>query len=139
MTQIKFKKTDPNAVIPFYATAGANAMDLTAISKDYLDSEHVKFGFGLAFQIPIGKVGLIFPRSSCYKQRQLLSNCVGVIDSDYRGEISAVFVGTAVNGYEVGDRVAQIMFIDAPQVELNEVKNLEETKRGSNGYGSTGK
>ncbi len=136
---IKIKKLHQNAVLPFYATAGANAMDLTAISKEQIDNEHVKFGFGLAFEIPVGKVGLVFPRSSCYKQRQLLSNSVGVIDSDYRGEVSAVFIGTASNGYEVGDRVAQIMFIDAPQVELIEVDELSSTERGSGGYGSTGK
>lgn len=93
----------------------------------------------LAFEIPKGKVGLIFPRSSCYKQRQLLSNCVGVIDSDYRGEVSAVMIGTTDMSYQAGDRVAQIMFIDAPQVELIEVEELSETKRGSGGYGSTGK
>jgi dUTP pyrophosphatase len=136
---IKIKKTHPNAVLPFYATAGANAMDLTAISKEQIDNEHVKFGFGLAFEIPKGKVGLIFSRSSCYKKRQLLSNCVGVIDSDYRGEISTVFIGTAINGYEIGDRVAQIMFIDAPQVEFIEVDELSKTERGFGGYGSTGK
>ena len=136
---IKVKKTNDKAVLPFYATERSNALDLTAISKEYLDSEHIKYGFGLAFEIPLGKVGLIFPRSSCFKQRQILSNCVGVIDSDYRGDISAVFIGTATGGYEIGDRVAQIMFIDAPQVELELVNELTETNRGHGGYGSTGR
>lgn len=136
---IRFKKTNPKAVIPFYATDGANAMDLTAVAIEHLDSEHIKYNFGLAFEIPKGKVGLIFPRSSCFKQRQIMSNCVGVIDSDYRGEISAVMIGTTETSYKVGERVAQIMFIDAPQVELIEVDELSNTNRGNGGYGSTGK
>ena len=136
---IKFKKTNPKAVTPFYATEGANAMDLTAVSIEHLDSEHIKYNFGLAFEIPKGKVGLIFPRSSCFKQRQIMSNCVGVIDSDYRGEISAVMIGTTETSYKVNERVAQIMFIDATQVELIEVDELNTTERGSGGYGSTGK
>jgi dUTP pyrophosphatase len=136
---IKIKKLDPNAVMPFYATAGANAMDLTAIKVEKIDLEHYKYSFGLAFEIPKDKVGLIFPRSSCYKKRQIMSNCVGVIDSDYRGEVSAVFIGTSEQSYKVGERVAQIMFIDAPQVELIEVDELSETSRGNGGYGSTGK
>ena len=136
---IKFKKTNSKAVTPFYATDGANAMDLTAVSIEHLDSEHIKYNFGLAFEIPKGKVGLIFPRSSCFKQRQIMSNCVGVIDSDYRGEISAVMIGTTETSYKTNERVAQIMFVDAPQVELIEVDELNTTERGSGSYGSTGK
>lgn len=137
--KIKFKKIHPEAKTPFYATDGSNAMDLTAVSAIQLDSEHVKYNFGLAFEIPRGYVGLIFPRSSSFLQKQILSNCVGVIDSDYRGEISAVMIGTTTDRYKTGDRVAQIMFIEAPQIELEEVEVLTETNRGEGGYGSTGK
>lgn len=137
--KIKIKKLHPNAVTPFYATEGSAAMDLTAVSSEYIDTEHIKYNFGLAFQIPKGKVGLIFPRSSCYKQKQLLSNCVGVIDSDYRGEISAVMIGTSKSSYTTGERVAQIMFIDAPQIEFIETDELSTSERGEGGYGSTGK
>ena len=137
--KIKIKKLHPNAVTPFYATEGSAAMDLTAVSSEYIDTEHIKYNFGLAFQIPKGKVGLIFPRSSCYKQKQLLSNCVGVIDSDYRGEISAVMIGTSKSSYTTGERVAQIMFIDAPQIEFVETNELSTSERGEGGYGSTGK
>jgi len=139
MQTIKFKKLNTNAVTPFYATEGSNAMDLTAINHELIDSEHIKYSFGIAFEIPKGKVGLIFPRSSCYKQRQILSNCVGIIDSDYRGEISAVMIGTTNTSYKTGERIAQIMFIDAPQIKLIEVNELSNTSRGNNGYGSTGK
>lgn len=137
--KIKIKKLHPNAVTPFYATEGSAAMDLTAVSSEYIDTEHIKYNFGLAFQIPKGKAGLIFPRSSCYKQKQLLSNCVGVIDSDYRGEISAVMIGTSKRSYTTGERVAQIMFIDAPQIEFIETDELSTSERGEGGYGSTGK
>ena len=137
--KLKIKKLHPNAVTPFYATEGSAAMDLTAVSSEYIDTEHIKYNFGLAFQIPKGKAGLIFPRSSCYKQKQLLSNCVGVIDSDYRGEISAVMIGTSKSSYTTGERVAQIMFIDAPQIEFVETDELSTSERGEGGYGSTGK
>ena len=137
--KIKIKKLHPNAVTPFYATEGSAALDLTAVSSEYIDTEHIKYNFGLAFQIPKGKAGLIFPRSSCYKQKQLLSNCVGVIDSDYRGEISAVMIGTSQSSYTTGERVAQIMFIDAPQIEFVETDELSTSERGEGGYGSTGK
>ena len=137
--EIKFKKTHPNAVTPFYATDGSNAMDLTAVSFEIIDNEHIKYNFGLAFEIPKDKVGLIFPRSSCFKQRQIMSNCVGVIDSDYRGEISAVMIGTSQYSYKENERVAQIMFIDAPKIKLIQVDELNDTQRGSEGYGSTGK
>jgi dUTP pyrophosphatase len=137
--KIKIKKLHPDAVMPFYATDGAAAMDLTAIKVEKIDYQHYKYSFGLAFEIPRDKVGLIFPRSSCYKQRQIISNCVGVIDSDYRGEVSAVMIGTSDNRYLAGDRVVQIMFINAPQVELIEVEELSSTERGSGAYGSTGK
>lgn len=137
--QIKIKKLHPKAVIPFYATDGSGAMDLTAIKAEKIDYQHYRYFFGLAFEIPKNKVGLIFPRSSCYKQRQIMSNCVGVIDSDYRGEVSVIMIGTSESSYIKGDRVAQIMFIDAPQVEWIEVEELSKTERGVGGYGSTGK
>lgn len=136
---IKIKKTHKDAVLPRYAKPGDAGMDLTAISKERIDLEHVKYGFGLAMEIPEGHVGFIFPRSSCYKQKQLLSNAVAVIDSGYRGEISAVMIGTAEGGYEVKDRVAQIIIMPYPQVEFEEVSELSETERGEGGFGSTGK
>lgn len=136
--KIKIKKTDSKAIVPFYATDGSGAMDLTATLTEFIDNEHVKYYFGLAFEIPKGYVGLIFPRSSCYKQRQIMSNCVGVIDSDYRGEVSAVMIGNSKEMYRNGDRVAQILFLQVPKIELVEVDELTPTRRGEGGYGSTG-
>ena len=138
--QIKFKKLNKDAVMPKRGTVGSAGFDLTATSKQRIDLYHTKFGTGIAVEIPKGYVGLVFPRSSCYKQGMLLSNCVGVIDSDYRGEISAVFLGTdAEYCYNVGDRICQLVIMPFPEVEYVEVDELSETARGTGGYGSTGK
>lgn len=137
--KIKIKKLSSGSKIPKYATKGDAGLDLTAVSKEHIDNEHIKYGFGVAMEIPKGHVGLIFPRSSCYKRRQLLSNAVGVIDSGYRGEISAVMIGTTDESYNVGDRIAQIIILPYPQIEFEEVEELSQTERGTGGYGSTGK
>lgn len=137
--KIKIKKLHEKAVIPTYKTDGDAGLDLTIVSSEIVDSEHIKYGFGIAIEIPFGFVGLVFPRSSCYKQRQVLSNCVGVIDSGYRGEISAVMIGNSQSNYSIGERCAQLIILPYPQVEFEEVHELNKTERGYNGYGSTGK
>lgn len=137
--EVKIKKLHKNAVIPSYAKEGDAGMDLTVVGVKLVDSDHVRLNFGIAIEIPIGYVGLVFPRSSCYKQRQLLSNCVGVIDSGYRGEITAVMIGYSDSSYQVGDRAAQIIIMPYPQIEFKEVSELSITERGEKGYGSTGK
>ena len=93
--KVKIKKLHPDAVIPSYAKDGDAGMDLTSVDIEVLDNEHVKYYTGLAIEIPKGYAGFLFPRSSCYKRKQILSNCVGVIDSGYRGEISLVMIGTS--------------------------------------------
>jgi dUTP pyrophosphatase len=137
--KVKIKKLSENAVIPTYSKEGDAAMDLTVTSMEIIDNEHIKYGFGIAVEIPIGYVGFVFPRSSCYKQRQILSNAVGVIDSGYRGEISAVMIGTSSHSYKVGERAAQLIILPYPEIEFEEVSELSETERGKDGYGSTGK
>jgi dUTP pyrophosphatase len=137
--KVKIKKLSENAVIPTYSKEGDAAMDLTVTSMEIVDYEHIKYGFGIAIEIPFGYVGFVFPRSSCYKQRQILSNAVGVIDSGYRGEISAVMIGTSSHSYKVGERAAQLIILPYPEIEFEEVSELSETERGEGGYGSTGK
>lgn len=137
--KIKIKKLHENAVVPSYAKNGDAGMDLTVVSWEVLDNEHIKYGFGIAIEIPFGYVGLIFPRSSCYKQRQILSNCVGVIDSGYRGELSAVMIGTSPQKYKIGDRAAQILILPYPQIEFELTNELSDSERGVSGYGSSGK
>lgn len=137
--KIKIKKISEKSVIPSYSKEGDAGMDLTITSMEAIDSEHIKYGFGIAIEIPIGHVGFVFPRSSCYKQRQILSNAVGVIDSGYRGEISAVMIGTSTHSYKIGERAAQLIIMPYPKVEFEEVVDLSDTQRGVSGYGSTGK
>lgn len=136
---VKIKKLDPNVVIPKYAKPGDAAMDLTATSIDYLEGNKIKYGTGLAFEIPEGHVGLLFPRSSICKKDLTLCNSVGVIDSGYRGEVSFIFKAHYLLGddYSIGDRVGQIMIIPYPQINFIEVEELSETERGSGGFGST--
>jgi len=162
---INVKKLHEDAVIPKYSKASDGAMDLTATSRTIEDG-NVAYGTGLAMAIPPTHVGLIFPRSSVSKKPLSLANCVGVIDSGYRGEIVCKFKPTpSVSNidammstgteevkavgipkilyeeelYEVGDRVAQIMIIERPLVMFSEVDELDDTERGKGGFGSTGK
>ena len=138
--KIKIKKLSENAVIPKYAKNGDAGMDLTVTDFEPLDGYNIKYKFGIAIEIPLGYVGLVFPRSSIYKQGQILTNSVGVIDSGYRGEICAVMMGNNSDlSYKIGDRAAQIMIIPYPQIEFEESNDLSESERGSGGYGSTGK
>lgn len=89
--QVKIKKLTENAVIPKYSLEGDAGLDLTATSKKYDEFGNVHYGTGLAFEIPEGFVGLLFPRSSNSKKDLILSNSVGVIDSNFRGEVSLKF------------------------------------------------
>lgn len=89
--KVRIKKLHPNAVIPTYAHDTDCGLDLTAISKTFDECGNVVYGFGLAFEIPEGYAGFIFPRSSNHKRGLLLTNSVGVIDAGYRGEVTAKF------------------------------------------------
>ena len=138
--KIKFKKLNQHAQTPFQATAGSAGFDLVATSKERITGNIVKYGTGLALEIPKGYVGLVFARSSCYKAGMLLTNGVGVVDSDYRGEVSAVFAtDNWSKEYEVGDRVAQLVIMPYPAVQYVETEELSQTDRGTGGYGSTGR
>lgn len=144
--KVKIKKLNDFATIPQYATDGAAGMDITAISRTYDDDGNIVYGTGLAFEIPEGYVGLLFPRSSNAKKDLLLSNSVGVIDSDYRGEVSFKFKSSYCDNhddmdrvYNVGDKVGQMIIIPYPYIEWELTTELSETKRGKGGYGSTGK
>jgi dUTP pyrophosphatase len=138
---VNIKKLHKDSVIPSYSKEGDAGMDLTITRIIENTTFSVSYGFGIAMEIPKNYVGLIFPRSSVRNKDLILSNCVGVIDSGYRGEIQATFKKT--NGldsmkYDVGDRGAQIIIIPYPQVKFNEVQELSETDRGIGGFGSTG-
>ena len=139
--KVRIKKLVENAVIPRYAKSGDAGLDLT-VTKVKHKKGKVKYYSGLAFEIPQGYVGLLFPRSSNANKDLLMTNSVGVIDSGYRGEVTAVFQKTTLlqpEKYYIGDRFAQLIILPYPQIEFEEVKELSTTERGANGYGSTGK
>jgi dUTP pyrophosphatase len=138
---LKIKKLHADAVIPQQMTEGAAGLDLVAVSKEWDETNQVLvLGTGLAIQIPRGHVGLLFPRSSIYKTELSLANSVGVIDSDYRGEVKAMFyTGRAKKNYEIGDRVVQLVIMPIPAVNIQVVDELNETARGTGGHGSTGR
>jgi len=136
--KVKIKKLHPDAVIPKYAKEGDAGMDLTAVDV-IADGGTLTYKTGLAVEIPRWHVGLLFPRSSVYKTGQTLTNCVGVIDSGYRGEIMMKFtLSPYQREYDIGDRVGQLVIMPYPKVEFEEVDKLTPTERGSGGYGSTG-
>ena len=139
--QVKIKKLHNNAVIPQYAKAGDAGMDLVATEVIDGYGFSVTYGTGLAMEIPEGYVGLVFPRSSIRKYDISLTNCVGVIDSGYRGEIQATFrkeAGIPSKRYEVGDKIAQMIILPYPSIQFIETDELSETDRGTGGFGSTG-
>lgn len=141
--KVKIKKINPEAIIPKYAHESDACFDLVAIDEKIVDEGvygYIEYDFGLAFEIPEGYVGLIFPRSSISNTGAILSNSVGIIDSNFRGSVTARFKQiNGANKYNIKDRVAQMMIIPIPKIELVEVEDLSESDRGSMGYGSTGK
>ena len=138
---VKVKKLTPEAVVPSYSKVGDAGMDLTITDIKENTTFSISYGFGIAMEIPKGYVGLIFPRSSVRNQDLILSNCVGVIDSGYRGELQATFKktqGLDSLSYNVGERGAQIIILPYPTIYMTEVPELSNTERGTGGFGSTG-
>ena len=136
--KVNIKKLVENATIPTYAKPGDAGMDIYSTSIEVSEDGVVTYGTGLSMEIPEGYVGLLFPRSSNYKQDLVLCNSVGVIDSGYRGEIMFKYFQIGENMYKVGDRVGQIIILPYPQIEFTEVENLSKTERGEGGFGHTG-
>ena len=142
MEKVKIKRLHKDAVIPSYSRKGDAGMDLVATSKFYDDFDNVCYGTGLAIEIPEGHVGLLFPRSSISKTDLTLRNSVGIVDSNFRGEITLKFNNILMSScepYNVKERIGQLIIMPYPTIEFEEVKELSTTERGEGGYGSTGK
>ena len=140
--KVKFKKLVPEAVIPTKAHPTDAGFDLTAVSVEEDRKRNiVTYHTGIAVEIPENHAGFIFPRSSVYKHQLSLANCVGVIDSSYRGEIIVKFriVQPHISRYSVGDKIAQLIIQPYPEIEFEEVDELDESDRGEGGFGSTGR
>jgi dUTP pyrophosphatase len=152
---MKLVKKHPDAVLPVRAHSYDAGIDCVAVSREFIDrngnptefinqAKQVKYGLGFAAEVPEGFVLLLFPRSSVCKTDLVLSNSVGVIDSGYQGEISAVYnikdtINIDVNRiYDIGDRCCQLVLVPiaTPSVYWGEFE--EESTRGTGGYGSTG-
>ena len=136
--KVRIKKLHIMAQLPKYAKEGDAGLDLTAVTKTNT-GKYVEYGTGLAIEIPEGFAGFIFPRSSVTNKNMMVKNAVGVVDSGYRGEIKVRFHQLAIqDNYENGDRVAQLVIMPVPYVDLVEVEELADSERGTGGYGSTG-
>ena len=159
MLNVKIKRLSNTAFMPTYGSAKAACIDLyanigycNAMTVDGLEQRPayveipphatVKIGTGFAFQPPEGYCGLIFARSGlATKQGLAPANKVGVCDEDYTGEyIVALHNDTDETQFvHHGDRIAQLMFVPYEQASLIEVDTLDETERGSGGFGSSGR
>ena len=140
--ELKFKKLTDKAIKPTYGTEFSAGADLYSTEKMVIGIGETKLiKTGLAVEIPVGYVGLIYARSGLATKRGLApANKVGVIDSDYRGEIMvALYNQSGVEQVvEQAERVAQMVITPYLKVEYQQVEDLTDTARGQGGFGSTG-
>lgn len=145
--KVKIKKLHPDAIVPTYGTSGAACFDLYAIEVHpcghvVSDGVPITFRTGLAFEVPQGHVMMVYSRSGHgFKHGVRLSNCTGIIDSDYRGELMVKLHNDSDEPFMVnkGDRIAQAMIVPVNQVSFDVVDELSDTERGEGRFGSTGK
>lgn len=141
--QLNVKRTHHSAVMPTYATPGAACFDIYGTDFEYDEKINaVIFDTDLIFDIPEGYALMIYSRSGQgFNNDTRLSNCVGVIDSDYTGAVKVKLVCDRHTGeypaFDLSKAIAQAMLVQAPQVVLTEVDAVKETVRGANGFGST--
>jgi dUTP pyrophosphatase len=136
--QLKVKKIHPNAIIPTRGTPGSAGLDLFVLNDGWVPSgQTVTFGTGIAVAIPPGHVGLIRARSSAIRRGLVIA---GTIDSDYRGEIGVLILNSEWDTakIEAGKSYAQLIVVPFASFEVTETGDLDETERGTGGFGSTG-
>jgi len=139
--QIQDKK---EGKLPSYATEGSAGMDLTAAISEPMEFkpfERKLVPTGIIIELPQGYEAQVRPRSGLsIKYGMTLVNCVGTIDEDYRGNVCVPMINLSQETYIVnpGDRIAQIIISSVQKVNIIEVDELNETKRGEGGFGSTG-
>lgn len=144
--KLLIQRLDPRAQLPAYQTAGAAAMDLAALLDGPVTiapRQLVSIPTGIAIALPGPEwVALVFARSGLgIKHGISPANCVGVIDSDYRGELKVGLTNFSDQPYTIqpGDRIAQLMVLPVAQAAVEECGQLPATARGEGGFGSTGK
>ena len=144
MTEILIKRLSKQITLPKYETAGSSGMDLAANISDSINIDPGKTAIiptGLALSIPKGFEIQIRPRSGLAAKKKIsVLNTPGTIDSDYRGEIKVILINLSQETFKVenGLRIAQMVVCPVIQAKIKEVDNLNETKRGEGGFGSTG-
>ena len=144
MPDVKIKKLDPKAKIPVYGSDGAAGADLFALTDGDVEVEPgqtAMIGTGISLEIPDGCAGLVFARSGLASKSGLApANKVGVIDSDYRGEIKVALHNHSAQTRTVkrGDRIAQLVIVPFLRADFRESDALSETERAGGGFGSTG-
>lgn len=143
---LEFQKTDPRAKTPLRATEGSAGYDLYALLDEPAEigpGERVRIGTGIALSIPSPEfAAFVYARSGLAAKYGIIpANCVGVIDSDYRGEILVTLTNVGKEPYTVApfERIAQMVLAPVCLPELREVTELDATERGAGGFGSTGK
>ncbi|MBR4030520.1 MAG: dUTP diphosphatase [Clostridia bacterium] len=144
--EVLVKCLKDGVTLPFYATEGSAGMDLKAVIDEPVvlkKGEISLISTGIAISIPSPEYGaFVFARSGLASKHGIcLANSVGVIDSDYRGEIKCALINLGQEDFviENGERIAQMVFMPVAQASLKQTDTLDETKRGSGGFGSTGR
>ncbi len=144
MFEVKIKKINEKAILPKYQTAGAAGMDISACLDETVilkPFERKLIPTGFAIAVPQGYAAFLYARSGLASKKGItLPNCVGVIDSDYRGEVMVALVNLSNEEFEInsGDRIAQMVISEVKTASLKEVDSLDETDRAAGGFGSTG-
>lgn len=140
--KVQIKLLNKTSTLPQYATSGSAAVDLRSTVKGLImPKNRTIIPTGIALQIPNGYVGLIFPRSGNAANNGVsLTNCVAVIDSDYRGEIKVLLINHGFIPFHIneGDRIAQMLFMPVQPIDFSVVDELNDTERGDGGFGSSG-
>jgi len=144
IVNIKVKKLQEQAILPYRATSDSAGADLYACLTEpvtILPNQTVKIGTGIAIEIPSGYAAFVYGRSGLgVKYNVAQANCVGVVDADYRGELIVALKNSAQVAFTIhpGDRIAQMVIAPVVMSDFIEVADLSETKRGTGGFGSTG-
>lgn len=142
---INVKKLNNLAKLPTRGSSNAAGYDLYAATSYNIEIQPhttVKIGTGLSFELPQGTFAAIFPRSGIATKRGLRpANCVGVVDSDYRGEVIVALHNDTdeVQSIEPQERIAQMILLPFVEMSFNEVDELSDTVRGESGFGGSGK
>jgi len=141
--RVLVKRLSPHAVLPRYAHKLDGGLDLASVEFAKLEpGERCAVGTGIAIELPVGTIGLVLPRSGrALAEGLTLVNSPGLIDAGYRGEVKVALVNLGREAAKVrpGDRIAQLVVLAAPQVEVVKATELSVTERGEGGFGHTGR